>query len=240
MTNDIINTFKELDSMCKYGYCRISQKKQSIDRQIRNIKSEYPDAVIIQEAYTGTKIDRKEWNKLFNKVKEDDTIVFDSVSRMSRNADEGCEAYEALYNRGVNLVFLKEHHIDTNTYKKALQGLLTLTNTDVDYILEGINKYLMALAKAQIRIAFEQAEKEVEDLHQRTREGLETARLAGKQIGNVKGDTWETKKSKAAKQIILKHSIDFGGGLADAEVMKLAAVSRNTFYKYKRELKEGL
>ena len=92
--------------MCKYGYARISQKKQSIERQIRNIKSAYPEATIIEEAYTGTSIDRKEWNKLFKKVKAGDTIIFDSVSRMSRNAEEGFTAYEELFTRGVELVFL--------------------------------------------------------------------------------------------------------------------------------------
>lgn len=224
--------------MCMYGYCRISQKKQSIERQIRNIKAAFPEAVIIEEAYTGTTTDRPQWNKLFSKVKENDTIIFDSVSRMSRNAEEGCNAYEELYNRGINLIFLKEPHINTDTYKQTLQGLISLTNTDIDYILEGVNKYLMALAKKQIEIAFQQAEKEVEDLHQRTKEGIETARLAGKQIGKLKGDTWETKKSKETKQVILKHSKDFGGSLADAEVIKLTGLSRNTYYKYKKELKE--
>ena len=225
--------------MCMYGYCRISQKKQSIDRQIRNIKAEFPEAVIIEEAFTGTTTDRPQWNKLFSKAEKNSTIIFDSVSRMSRNAEEGFKAYEELYNRGVNLIFLKEPHINTDTYKQSLQGLVSLTNTDVDYILDGVNKYLMALAKKQIEIAFQQAEKEVEDLHQRTKEGIETARLAGKQIGKTKGDSWETKKSKSAKQVILKHSKDFGGSLADAEVMTLTGLSRNTYYKYKRELKEG-
>ena len=156
---------------------------------------------------------------------------------MSRNAEEGFKAYEELYNRGVNLIFLKEPHINTDTYKQTLQGLVSLTNTDVDYILEGVNKYLMALAKKQIEIAFQQAEKEVEDLHQRTKEGLETARLAGKQIGKTKGDSWETKKSKEAKEVIKVHSKDFGGSLTDAEMLKLTGLSRNTYYKYKRELK---
>ena len=220
-----------------YGYCRISQKKQSIERQIRNIKEAYPSAVIIEEAFTGTKIDRPEWNKLYTKAKDGDTIVFDSVSRMSRNAEEGFNTYEELYTRGVNLIFLKEKHINTDTYKKSLSGLISMTNTNVDLILEGINKYLLALAKEQIRIAFDQAEKEVADLHQRTREGIETAKLAGKQIGKSKGDTWETKKSKEAKQIILKHSKDFNGTLADIDVIKLAGIARKTYYKYKRELK---
>ena len=93
---------------CEYGYTRKSTPKQSIDRQIRNIKALFPNAIILQETYTGTKIDRKEWNKLYRAVKAGDTIIFDSVSRMSRNAAEGFEAYEALYNRGVHLIFLKD------------------------------------------------------------------------------------------------------------------------------------
>ena len=72
-----------------YGYCRISTAKQSIDRQIRNIKAEYPTAHIVQEAYTGTSVFRPEWLKLYRVLKAGDTVVFDSVSRMSRNAEEG-------------------------------------------------------------------------------------------------------------------------------------------------------
>lgn len=137
----------KLSIMYIYGYCRISTKQQSIDRQIRNIKAEYDKTVIVTEVYTGTKQDRPEWNKLYKKVKAGDTIVFESVSRMSRNADEGFNLYEELYNKGIELVFLKEPHISTSTYKKALQNNVTMTGTNVNYILEGVNKYLMALAK---------------------------------------------------------------------------------------------
>ena len=221
-----------------YGYCRISRAKQSIERQIRNIKAEYPEAVIIQEVFTRTRLDRKEWPKLYKAVKAGDTIVFDSVSRMSGNADEGFTAYEELYNRGVRLVFLKEPHINTDTYKQALESNVKLTGGNVDFILEGVNKYLMALAKEQIKLAFQQSEKEVEDLHQRTREGMETARLNGKQIGQKEVAKLTTKKSITAKELIMKHSIDFNGTLADADVMTLAGVARNTYYKYKKELKE--
>ena len=155
-----------------YGYARISRAQQSIERQIRNIKAEYPSAVIVAEAFTGTTIDRKEWNKLYNKVAEGDTIVFDSVSRMSRNAEEGFKAYEDLYNRGVNLIFIKEPYINTDTFKSAKEKAIPMTGTKVDFILEGINKYLLSIAQEQIIIAFEQAEKEVKDLQQRTKEGI--------------------------------------------------------------------
>ncbi len=226
--------------MCIYGYCRISTKQQSIDRQIRNIKAKYGDAVIVTEIYTGTKQDRPEWNKLYKKVKSGDTIVFDSVSRMSRNEDEGFCLYEDLYAKGVELVFLKEPHINTATYKHALQSNIALTGTNVDYILEGVNKYLMALAKEQIRLAFEQSEKEVQDLHQRTKEGIETARLNGKQIGQRRGAKLTTKKSIEAKQQIQRYSKDFDGSLSDVDCLKLTGLARNTYYKYKRELKVEL
>lgn len=221
-----------------YGYCRISKPKQNIERQSRNIKAAFPEALIIEEAYTGTSLNRKEWNKLYKAVKPGDTIIFDSVSRMSRNADEGYKAYEDLYNRGIELVFLKEPHINTTTFKNAMSNAIPATGTSIDYILEGINRYLLALAKEQIIIAFEQAEKEVQDLHQRTKEGIETARLNGKQIGQRAGAKLTTKKSVISKEIIKKHSQDFGGTLADADVMTLTGLSRNTYYKYKRELKE--
>ena len=96
------------------------------------------------------------------------------------------------------------------------------------------------LAKEQIRIVFEQAQKEVDDLHQRTSEGLVTAKLNGKQIGQPKGAKLTTKKSIAAKEIIKKYSQDFDGSLEDADVIKLAGISRNSYYKYKREIREEI
>ena len=146
-------------------------------------------------------------------------------------------AYEALYGRGINLVFLKEPHINTETYRKTMENSIQLTGGSVDLILEGVNKYLMVLAKEQIRLAFLQSEKEVEDMRQRTREGIETARLDGKQIGRQTGAKVVTKKSIRAKEIIRKYARDFGGILTDAEVMTVAKVSKDTYYKYKRELK---
>ena len=222
--------------MTIYGYARISTPKQNIDRQIRNIKAAYPKAIILQDEYTGTKLSRPNFDKLLKNVTKGDLIVFDSVSRMSRNATDGFMVYQELYNNGVELVFIKEPQFNTQTYKKAAASSVKLTGTAVDYILEGINKYLMELAKEQIKLAFEQAEKEVTDLRQRTKEGIITARLNGKQIGHQKGVKLTTQKSIAAKEIIRIHLIDFGGSLNNTECQRLAGISRNSFYKYKQEL----
>lgn len=107
-------------------------------------------------------------------------------------------------------------------------------------IIEALNRYTIDLAKEQIKIVFEQAEKEVQDLHQRTSEGILTAKLNGKPIGQKQGTRLTTKKSVAAKEIILKRNKDFRGSLNDMETMQLAGISRNSFYKYKREIKNSL
>lgn len=222
-----------------YGYCRISTAKQNIERQVRNILAAYPEAIIVKEVYSGTKFQgRKELDKVLRTVRNGEGIVFDSVSRMSRNAEEGFALYEKLYSEGITLVFLKEPHINTDTYKQALSVGIPETGTKVDLILNGVNQYLMALAKEQIRLAFEQSEKEVADLHQRTREGIETARLQGKQIGQLPGRKIVTKKSIAAKQVIWLYNKSFGGQLTNEQTRKLAGISKASFYKYKAELLE--
>lgn len=230
--------------MCLYGYCRISKKSQSIERQVRNIKKEYPDSVIVQEAFTGTKINRPEWNKLYKNIQNGDMIIFDSVSRMSRNSKEGFSLYKELFEKGISLVFLKEHHIDTDSYKKAMQGIVDInirsgdnaTDDLIHGIMTAINKFMMNKVEQDIYKAFEQSEKEVMDLHQRTKEGIETARLNGKQIGIPKGTKLVTKKSIQAKEQIRKYNKSFNGSLNNEDTWKLIGISKTTFYKYKEEM----
>lgn len=237
----MVNHHKEkgrYNRMCTvYGYCRISTGKQKLERQIANIRQEAPEAVIIAEAFTGTTCSRPKWSSLFKTVKAGDTIIFDEVSRMSRNAAEGFEAYKALYDRGVNLIFLKERHINTDVYRDTLKTGVKMTGTDVDCILQGVNEYLMILARKQIEVAFEQAQAEVDHLHKRTSEGVRRAQAEGKQVGRKAGAIVETKKAQAVKEIIRKHSQDFGGSLSDQDVIKLAGCARGSYYKYKAQLR---
>lgn len=220
-----------------YGYCRVSTKQQNIERQIRNIQASYPSATIVQEKFTGTKLDgRTEFQKLLKVVKTGDIIVFDSVSRMSRNAEEGIKLYEELMGKGIDLVFLKEPYINTETYKNNTTNKIELTGADEDILFNAINEYMKRLARKQIIIAFEQAEKEVKDLSQRTKEGLVTAKLNGKQIGQKQGAKLVTKKSIEKKELIKKYSKDFDGTLKDVDVIKLIGITKNTYYKYKKEL----
>lgn len=228
-----------------YGYARVSTNKQKIERQIDNIKAKAPAAVIIEESFTGTKMDRPKWSRLYKRLQPGDTVIFDEVSRMSRNAEEGFTVYQELYNRGVNLQFIKEPYIDTTVYRDAAQrrieATVTTGNRATDNftaaILEAVNQLLMDLARQQIEAAFSQAQAEVDHLHQRTSEGVRRAQTEGKQVGRAAGAVIVTKKSLEAKAQIRKYSKDFDGTLNDIEVLRMIGnISRNTFYKYKREL----
>ena len=228
-----------------YAYCRVSTQHQKIARQITNITALYPNATIIREFFTGTTQNRPNWERLMTQIKKEDTIVFDSVSRMSRNAAEGFKDYKMLYERGVHLVFLNEPLINTSVFDSTRNNLLnidiTTGNAAVDDFFKGnielINNFMMALAEEQIKAAFDQAEKEVTDLHSRISQGIREAKKNGTKIGISKGTSLTTKKSIDCKAIIQKHSKDFGGSLEDTDVMKLCGYSRNSYYKYKRELK---
>lgn len=230
-----------------YGYVRVSTVKQKIERQIENIKNKYPEAVIIAESYTGTKMDRPAWNKLYKQLKKGDTIIFDEVSRMSRNAEEGFETYKTLFEMGVNLIFIKEPHINTSVYRDKLQQQADKISSNtgskatdklLNSIMSALHEYTIDLAKEQIELAFKTAQAEVDFIHIRTSEGVRRAQANGKQIGIQKGQKLTTKKSIAMKTRIKELSKDFEGTNTDSEVMKITGLARNTYYKYKRELKE--
>lgn len=240
--------------MKTYAYCRVSTERQSLKRQIDNIAAAFPEIQerdYYTEKYTGTTADRPQWIKLLRTVKAGDTIVFDSVSRMSRDAAEGAKQYEELYSKGVSLVFLNEPHINTDVFRAATERRIQLTietgraSSDkfMNGMLELLNQFSIDLAKEQVMLAFEQAQKERDDLSKRTKDGIKAARNARIEAGEPepfdfnRGRKLETSKARTAKDVIRKHSKDFDGTLTDAECIKLAGISRNSFYKYKAEIK---
>lgn len=237
-----------------YGYCRISTPKQNIDRQKRNILNQYPNARLYFENYTGTTTDRPEWCKLKKMLKNGDTVVFDEISRMSRDANEGVKQYMELYNKGIELVFIKEPQCNTATYSETLKNRIKLVNNSGDSATDkfimalqnALNEFMIDLAKKQIALAFQGAEDEVKRLHQRTKEGIETARRNGKQIGQKQGTKLKTKRSEEVKQIIREKSKYFNGNMTDKDVMvhingkTKKCISRGSYYKYKAELLQAI
>lgn len=239
------------------GYVRVSTASQKISRQIRNIKQQYPDAFIIQDHYTGTKIDRPGFLKLMQmcegkympKGKVVGTIVFDEISRMSRDEHDGYEQYKRFYNMGIELVFLKEPQLNTEVYKSAMEKCVNLnintgdkaTDDFIRAIGEALNTYTLELVDQQIKNAFASAQKERDYLSQRTKEGMQMARLSGKSIGRGKGTTIKTRKYKLSKEKILLNFRAFGGCLTAQQTADICHISKSTFYEYlKKMCKEGI
>lgn len=233
--------------MCKYGYVRVSTMQQKTQRQIDNIKSFDTNAIIYEEKQSGKDIENRAiFKKLLDKVKSGDTIIFDEVSRMSRNADEGYNLYMELMQQNINLVFLKEHHIDTDEYKRRTQNHIarvSSSNEKMDNLINGILDLVADFEKENlkdnIRLAFQQAEHERLFLIKRVTEGKSRSeKPQGRPEGshNIKND-----KAELIKKIIMEQSKDFDGKFSDAKIMKeyLQGVARNTYYKYKKELKES-
>lgn len=245
--------------MSIYGYARISTARQSLTRQVKNILAAYPAAEIITETFTGRTTRRPEWCKLKAKALkqaargEATTIIFDEISRMSRNADEGIEEYKQLYAAGVNLVFLKDSGCNTAVYQQAAQQALTIPtdgqSKEISSFLQAletaVNTLIESLAAAAIRAAFERSQAEVDYLRQRTKEGIQAS---SKQAGRPKGKA--AKPSRIAAEIteaIQKHHRDMHGGqgLTDGEIIEMIrgrhggkGCSRNTYYRCKKMIFE--
>ena len=85
---------------------------------------------------------RKKREKLIRNIRIGDTIVFDSVSRMSLNAEEVFTLYEELYHKEVDLVFLKKPQINTDTYRRTLHSGDEATDRLMQSIIDALNVYI--------------------------------------------------------------------------------------------------
>ena len=158
---------------------------------------------IIKITCSGSKvIGYEEFERVINEVKENKSnknykLVFDSASRMSRDSEGGCSLYEDLFNNNVCIEFLKEPYINTDVYKKAIDNQIKInlntgnkaTDKLMNTIIQALNDYSLELAKDQIKKVFDQAQKELEDLHQRTAErhtNRKTCRKADRQGNRYK------------------------------------------------------
>lgn len=141
-----------------FGYCRVSTEEQVLDRQLESLKK-YNCDEIFMEKITGTKANRPELNKLKEKVREEDIVVIESLSRLGRSTKNLLELVEYFKARKVKLISTKEN-IDT----ESATGQLLLT------VLSAISQFERDLTV------------------ERTKEGLVAARARGRKGGRPKSD----------------------------------------------------
>lgn len=113
----------------KYGYIRVSTQHQDTARQEVLMKELGVDKVFIDKC-TGKNIDRPMYNEMMSALKEGDTVIVESYSRMSRSTHDLLLTVENLNKMGVGFISKKEG-FDTNTPT----GKMLLT------IIAGINEF---------------------------------------------------------------------------------------------------
>lgn len=143
-----------------YGYARCStnEKMQDINRQVRELKQQgATDTTICLEYESGTKVDRKELNKLLNIVQSGDTIIATEVSRITRSTKQLCDIIE----------LAKDKHI-----KLVLGTFVVDCSKELDPMTEGMLKMMGVFSELERNI-----------ISQRVKSGMENAKSKGKLIG---------------------------------------------------------
>jgi DNA invertase Pin-like site-specific DNA recombinase len=125
-----------------YGYARVSTTNQNNDRQIDELTA-YTCDEILTEKYTGTKPIRPELNRLKDKVREGDTVVVESWSRLGRSMRDLLDLVEWFISRGVILVSIKEN-FDTGTPQGRLMMKVfqSFAEFERDLIVQRVNEGL--------------------------------------------------------------------------------------------------
>lgn len=136
----------------KWGYARVSTSGQaangnSLDDQRGKLHEAGCDE-IVDEAYTGTKMDRPKFTKLLSELETGDTLVVCKLDRFARTASEGSALVKDLLARGINVHILNMGLIEnTPTGRLILNVLLSFAEFERDMIVERTSEG-KAIAKA--------------------------------------------------------------------------------------------
>ncbi|MCC4085809.1 recombinase family protein [Enterococcus faecalis] len=104
-----------------FGYARVSTWGQDLEAQIISLKKAGCEK-IYTEKYTGTKVERIEFQKLLNELTEGDTLVVTKLDRFARSTIQGIETIKNLFEQGV-----KVHILNMGIIEDTPTGRLTFT-----------------------------------------------------------------------------------------------------------------
>ena len=142
------------DILMIYVYTRVSIKKQvdgyDLEVQKNEIINKYPTAYIIEEQFTGTKLERPVFSELLNKIQADDILVVAKLNRFARNTVEGIKVVEQQFKKKVAIHILNISLLeDTPMGRFFLTTMLAVTELERNMIVEitQIGKELARLRK---------------------------------------------------------------------------------------------
>lgn len=124
-----------------YAYTRVSTKKQldgyGLEVQKQEILEKYPNAIIFEEQYTGSKINRPIFNHVIKLLKPDDLLVVSKLDRFARTTIEGIKVVEELFHRKVSIHILNIGLLeDTPMGRFFLTTMLAIAELERNVIIE--------------------------------------------------------------------------------------------------------
>lgn len=199
------------------AYIRVSSKEQNIDRQVDTMLSLGIDErdMFIDKA-SGKDTFREQYQLLKKHARKGDTIVFDSITRLSRNMSDIKKEYEWFNQNEINLQFIKEPMLNTTI------------DTD-DVMKQAINDIILTLLGAF-------AQQERESIKQRQKEGIEAARTRGKHLGRPKA-TLTKEQQLQFEKFYTKWKVN---EITATAMMHELDMKRTTFYKIVKEYESAI
>lgn len=125
----------------KYGYARVSTRKQLNDGNSKEaqekILKENGAEKIFFDSFTGTKMDRPEFNKLLNKLQQCDTLIVTKLDRFARSVSQASELITSLIDRGITVNILNLGILDNSSISTLMRNiLLSFAQFERDMIVE--------------------------------------------------------------------------------------------------------
>lgn len=124
-----------------YGYARVSTAGQaahgnSLPDQVAKLQEAGAETVI-QESYTGTKMERPKFSELLDRLQPGDTLMVCKLDRFARTAADGAQTIQQLLKRGVSVRVLNMGLIDdTPMGRLMVTMLLAFAEFERDMIYE--------------------------------------------------------------------------------------------------------
>lgn len=111
----------------KYGYARVSTKGQakdgnSLEAQEQALR-EAGATEIYKDTFTGTKIDRPEFNKLMQELQTGDTLIVTKLDRFARSMSHGSQIVSDLIDRGIKVHILNIGIMDNTPVSKLTRNI---------------------------------------------------------------------------------------------------------------------
>lgn len=224
----------------EFAYCSSGCNKPQFDKQIENINHRYPNAIIIKELYSRTVTDRTELKKLMAQLEKDDTLIVNSMDRLSRDPDQLLSYYTDLSEKGVRLIFLNQPYMDTEVYMSAYKDMMKGSSLSEN---NTIKKGLHQLLASQISRILEKSREDLQDHRSMMKKNHDGTGTEEKPVNQVKGKKYESRKSLMVKELIRQYNQNYDGAMNDIQTMEqirneMGTISRNTYYKYKKELNQ--